>query len=308
MTAEQMMVAGTAAIASGVITHLIAKSLVVHPPAKLVRRNIYNRRVPVVLGIPVAGVSAAALVILGIVRAATGSSAVGSARMLVATAAVIVVMGVAGLLDDLRGDERPRGFSGHLTALKRGKVTGGIVKLAAGGAVGLVAGALLAGEGAFGLFGTPLVDLREAGWAEAWRVIEIGLFVALTANLMNLLDRAPGRAAKAIFLLAAVCMAGARATWGVAAAPLLGAMAGVFALDLKQKGMAGDAGVNAAGGVVGLGLATLGAPLRLPVLILLLALNLASEKWSFSRLIEENRALRRIDEWGRGNRDTDPAR
>lgn len=308
MTAEQTAVALTMAIVCGVTARVAAVRILQDPPKRLMRTNVNGREVPAALGLPVVIVATGGVTVLAMLRAGSGSNATASPRMLLATGAIVVVMGAAGLLDDLQGDERPRGFSGHLAALRKGRVTGGIVKLVAGGVVGLVAGALIAGEGTFGLFGSRLIDFRAADWGDAWRVMEVGLFVALTANLINLLDRAPGRSSKAAFILAAACVLASRPTWVVAAAPLLGALAGVVRLDLRERGMAGDSGVNAVGGVLGLGLATLPVPGRWWALAAVLALNLASERWSFSRLIRSNAVLARIDQWGRIISDEDPPR
>ena len=55
--------------------------------------------------------------------------------------------------------------------------------------------------------------------------------------------------------------------------------------------MLGDAGANPLGGVLGLGLAlSLDETWRLVAIGVLVLLNLASEKWSFSKLIERVRA------------------
>ena len=188
----------------------------------------------------------------------------------------------AGAWDDLRGAELPRGFKGHLEAIRSGRLTGGLVKLIAGGIVGLAAGFIVAG-------GDDLLD-----------VALIGASVALMANLVNLLDRAPGRAGKATLIVGLPLLALGSACWAVPAAGLLGALVAVLPIDLRERGMLGDAGANPLGGVLGLGLA-----LSLPswvgwgIVVLLAALNVASEKISFSRVIERNTWLHRLDLAGR---------
>jgi hypothetical protein len=65
--------------------------------------------------------------------------------------------------------------------------------------------------------------------------------------------------------------------------------------------MLGDAGANPLGAAVGLGIAV-SLPTVLSVAVaalVLLALNLASEKWSFSRAIEATPWLKVVDMWGR---------
>ncbi len=64
--------------------------------------------------------------------------------------------------------------------------------------------------------------------------------------------------------------------------------------------MLGDAGANPLGAVLGVGLAaSLDEPARLVAIVVLLALNLASEKWSFSKAIEASPPLRWLDGLGR---------
>jgi hypothetical protein len=88
--------------------------------------------------------------------------------------------------------------------------------------------------------------------------------------------------------------------WVVAAAGLLGALAGCLSLDLSERAMLGDAGANPLGAVLGLGLGvTLETTGRLAAIALLVVLNAASEKWSFSRAIERVGWLRALDDIGR---------
>jgi UDP-N-acetylmuramyl pentapeptide phosphotransferase/UDP-N-acetylglucosamine-1-phosphate transferase len=64
--------------------------------------------------------------------------------------------------------------------------------------------------------------------------------------------------------------------------------------------MLGDAGSNAIGAVLGVGLALAASEVVLVIAIVALAaLNLASEKWSFSRVIERTKPLSVIDSLGR---------
>ena len=191
-------------------------------------------------------------------------------------------MFLVGLWDDLRGDERPRGFSGHLGALKGGAVTGGMVKLLGGGMASLLAMYLL----------DDLVSI--------WFFLLGGACIALTANLFNLLDRAPGRAGK-VWLLAAVVVAGISTDWRLWAAGTIGAVIAAMPLDLRAVGMLGDAGANPMGAVLGLGLVLAsGFPATLAVVVaVLLGLNLLSEKVSFSKVIETTPWLARLDHLGR---------
>lgn len=244
-------------------------------PARLTRTNVHGRRVPAVLGFPLVAASLAGL--LAVALAAPDDR---SGRIVGATALALLVMGGAGWWDDLQGDERDRGFRGHLRALMQGKVTGGSVKIAAGGATGVVAALVVPG-----------------GIGE--RVL-LALIVPLAANLVNLLDRAPGRAGKvALVLLAVPAAAGAVGVqWAIA--PPLVALLVVLGWDLREKAMLGDSGANAIGAIAGLGVGlTFGTPGRGIVLIALLGANLASERWSFSETIARSPALAWLDMLGR---------
>jgi UDP-N-acetylmuramyl pentapeptide phosphotransferase/UDP-N-acetylglucosamine-1-phosphate transferase len=244
------------------------------PPGALMRTNLYGRAVPAILGLPV--VAAGAVVALG-------ASRVVPLPVALATGVVIVVLGVAGYVDDRRGREAARGFRGHLRAARRGELTGGIVKLVAGAAAGLIAGALV---------------------AEFPQALLGALLVAGTANLFNLLDTAPGRAGKVAAAALVGLVAVGDPAWATAASGTLGGVLTVLPLDLRERGMLGDAGANALGAVVGLGLAASLSPgAQALVLAVVAALNLASERWSFGRAIERVPALRALDRWGRGRAD-----
>jgi hypothetical protein len=122
-----------------------------------------------------------------------------------------------------------------------------------------------------------------------------GGVIAGTANLVNLLDLRPGRALKAVIGLALPM-----ALPSPAAATALGASVGVIADDLDARSMLGDTGANAAGALVGLALVERTGPVgRAVALAALTALTLASERVSFSAVIERHPLLRRLDRWGR---------
>ncbi|MFN2389687.1 MAG: hypothetical protein ABR575_08815 [Actinomycetota bacterium] len=241
-----------------------------------VRTNVAGADVPVVLGEALLAGGGAALCGVAAAVAVYG----GSLLPVAATIAVLSLLGAAGRWDDRRGDERPRGYSGHLGAARAGRLTGGIVKLAAGTIAGLAAAALT---------------------ADGWRAgIEVALLVPLTANLVNLFDRAPGRAGKVALVAAVPLLLLGDPAWRPAGAGVAGALVACMPRDLAARGMLGDEGANAVGGVLGLGLAlSLGEPWRLVALAVVAALNAASERWSFARAIERVPALRALDRLGR---------
>jgi UDP-GlcNAc:undecaprenyl-phosphate GlcNAc-1-phosphate transferase len=259
---------------SGWIAKLVAERRLANHDARLVRTNVDGRPVPAVLGDALCAGTLCGLAAWAIWEVAVVGAYLG--RRPPALAVIVVALWAAGRWDDLQGDERPRGFGGHLAAARSGRLTGGIVKLLIGGLAGLAAGALVA-----------------SGWA----VVEIGALVALSANLLNLLDRAPGRAGKIGLLFAYVLMFLGD---GLILVPLTGALIGCLVFDLRAHAMLGDAGANPLGGAVGLALGlSLDRPGRLVALGVLVLLNALSEKFSFSRAIERVGFLRAFDRLGR---------
>jgi hypothetical protein len=279
VTGEQLLSALASAAAGGAIATLLAVRFLQEPREELVRTNVDGRLVPAVLGHAlvlgaILGNSLVAIVWIFIPRLSFGST-----RMTGAVCVALLLLFFGGIWDDFGGDEPDRGFRGHLTAARHGRVTGGLVKIAAGCLAGVAAGAIL-GRG--------------------WAVLEIGAIVALTANFVNLLDRAPGRAGKAGLLIGIPLALFGSPSWTVVATGLLGALIACLPFDLRGRGMLGDAGANPLGGVLGLGLAvSLAHPGRLVAIAVLLLLNLLSERISFSRVIEATPALKWVDMLGR---------
>ncbi len=198
-------------------------------------------------------------------------------------AVALVGAACAGALDDLRGSSSAKGLRGHLGALADGQVTTGALKIVGIGASALVGAALMDRGTARGSVST----LAGAG------------LVAGAANLGNLLDLRPGRALKAV-VLAGFPLTVTRGAGALPAAAAVGAAVGVLSPDLRGESMLGDTGANAAGALVGFGLAErLGTTGRLGALLLLTAATVASEKVSFTEVIERTPGLRELDAWGR---------
>lgn len=283
MTTDQAITALSAGLAGAGLAALLAAARLAAPPKRLMRRNYRGLDVPAVLGGPLVIGGLSALVCVAMAGAA-GWDPGRVGRVGFAAALGAGVFYVAGSLDDRRGDEADRGFGGHLAALRGGRMTGGVLKIAAGFFVAALTYALL----------DPVVDATRP------ELIGAVVLVPATANLINLLDRAPGRAGKTALLVAAPLVAFGSAAWTVAAAGCLGALIALLGKDLRERAMLGDAGANPLGAVLGLGL---GLSLRggglWIALALVVALNVLSEKVSFSRVIEKTPGLRDFDRWGR---------
>ena len=189
--------------------------------------------------------------------------------------------GLLGLIDDLAAVGEDRGFKGHLRALREGRITTGMLKLVGGAAVAVV------------LVATP-------GFKSGRTLIVDALLIALAANLGNLLDRAPGRTIKfGLVAYVPIAIAVGSAPIGIAIAPVMGAALGLLGDDLHERLMLGDTGANVVGAVLGLAV-VLGSrdSIRLGVMLVLLALNIAAELVSFSRVIDAVPFLRWFDRLG----------
>jgi UDP-N-acetylmuramyl pentapeptide phosphotransferase/UDP-N-acetylglucosamine-1-phosphate transferase len=221
---------------------------------------------------------------------ATIGAALGAPSVRTAVAALTAgaVSGAVGFYDDIVGN-RPeqkaaKGFAGHLGALREGRVTSGLVKIAGVGAAGLAASALIGSR-------------HSGGFRRSADVLLGAGVIAGTANLINLLDLRPGRAIKAGLAVGAPLTLG---RGGGVAAGTLGAGAALLPADLGEEIMLGDAGANALGALLGVALtARTGTAGRLFALTVLASLTAASEKVSFTKVIQDTPWLRRLDELGR---------
>ncbi|MFI5490581.1 hypothetical protein [Micromonospora echinaurantiaca] len=251
------------------------------------RTNFRGRAVSLAAG-PALAVGAAGAGAFGATSAASGAAALVAG----------VGAGAVGLYDDVVGgrpeQKTAKGFAGHLAALREGRVTAGLIKIVGVGAAGLGAAALLATDPRVaahprrqrhGAFGRGVDVLLGAG------------VVAGTANLLNLLDLRPGRALKSGMLLGAPLAGGPH---GGIAAGAVGAAAGLLPDDLGERVMIGDSGANALGAVLGVALAARTGPVgRAGVLAVLAGLTAASEKVSFTQVIQRTPGLRELDALGR---------
>jgi UDP-GlcNAc:undecaprenyl-phosphate GlcNAc-1-phosphate transferase len=189
---------------------------------------------------------------------------------------------VIGLLDDVAGNREATGIRGHVRKLIREKeVTTGLIKAAAGLLIGIAGAWLIGGEG--------------------FELAVQALVIALSANLVNLLDLRPGRACKGVLIaLAVLSIVSIRAADSPAFWLMLGIVIAYFPDDVKARVMMGDAGANLLGGGIGYLIASTCSPVvTLLWLGVLVVLHLYAEKYSLSDTIEKNRLLRWLDVLGR---------
>lgn len=266
----------------------------------------------------------------GALQAAINPDALRDAAWLAPVLLVCIAFAL-GLADDVFGDSGDKGFRGHLAALRRGRLTTGGLKMLGIGLAALAACAEPALRRTFDAAAdlTPRTEILVvlAGWLLGAAV------VALSANLVNLTDLRPGRALKSYSLLAVIGVAcavpwamgsaviaeeqvpAAMPPWAQAsltavtlAILLLGPVLAVWRYDLGERGMLGDAGANAAGALAGFVIAATLPLWGLAVAaVILLALNVASEKVSFSAVIDRVGVLRWLDRLGRVREEVDEA-
>ena len=248
----------------------------------LERTNYRDHTLPTAGGLVLVLAAIAAQGVVALADAAGWSYEPGTAPVRAQVLVLVLGLGFLGLLDDLAGAGQSGGFRGHLTALARGRLTTGSLKLFGGAAVGVV---VVAGPRAGSIGPTPLPAAP----------------VAPGADLGHLFDRAPGRTLKvglAGFVVLAVATSAPASLAGVAL--VMGAAAALLVPDLREELMLGDVGANVVGGVLGLGLVLVTAPeVRTVALVAVAALNLASEAVSFSRVIDRTPPLRALDRAGR---------
>jgi len=246
------------------------------------RENYRGHILPTAVGVIAALAVLAVDAVVTLVVAAGAEPDADAVRGLRLVTVASLGFALLGLLDDLGGAGESGGFRGHLGALAHGRLTTGAAKLFGGAAVAVV-----------------VVSAREPD--SLGRLLADGALVALAANLGNLFDRAPGRTTKVTLVAFAVLVAAAGAEPVLAGVALaVGAGAGLLAADLSERLMLGDAGANVLGAALGLGVVLACSPgVRTAVLVVVALLNLASERVSFSRVINAVPPLRTADRWGR---------
>ncbi len=234
----------------------------------------------------------AVLLVVALVRLVLAAEDAWYAWDQLSSTTLIAVTGFSllGLFDDVAGVGQSGGFRSHVGALRRGRVTSGMIKLVGGAAVGVVVVSVMQGD-------TPFL---QEGTGSVVGLLRDGAIVALAANLGNLFDRAPGRATKFTAVTFVVLALVVRNSILFMPAVAIGSGLGLLAPDLRERAMLGDAGANPLGAVCGIA-ALWAVPdpwARWVLLAGVLGFNLVSEVVSFSTVIDSVGPLRWFDRLG----------
>lgn len=192
----------------------------------------------------------------------------------------LIAMCLVGILDDIIGNRDVSGLKGHFKSLFKGNLTTGGFKALFGGFVGLIISVAISKN---------IID-----------IVVNTLIIALSTNLMNLLDLRPGRAIKVYLLLAIVIFLTIIGYPKGLILLILPSVIVYFSHDLKAKAMMGDTGSNVLGISIGMLVAIgYGLGVRVGWLLFLIFIHILTEKYSLTKIIEQNKFLNFIDKLGR---------
>ncbi|NLJ77797.1 MAG: phospho-N-acetylmuramoyl-pentapeptide-transferase [Tissierellia bacterium] len=193
----------------------------------------------------------------------------------------LVSMGLAGLLDDLIGDDSTKGLRGHIKSLLLGDLTTGGIKAGIGFMVAMLISIIISNT---------IMEI----------IVNI-LVMALFTNLINLFDLRPGRANKIFILTSAIMLyTSIIKHFNFLLFSFYGILITYLPIDLKEKAMMGDVGSNVLGITLGVFcILTHSLRIRAIYLSILIIIHIVSERVSFSEIIENNRLLKFIDNIGR---------
>lgn len=192
----------------------------------------------------------------------------------------IMAMFFAGILDDIIGNRDVSGLKGHFKSLLKGRLTTGGFKALFGGFVGVIISIGISKN---------ITD-----------IIINTLIIALSTNLMNLLDLRPGRAIKGYLFITIIIFLTLIGYVKVLPLLVIPNVLAYFNYDLKAKAMMGDTGSNVLGISIGILIAMgYSVNVRLSWLVFLIFIHLLTEKYSLTKIIENNKILNFIDKLGR---------
>lgn len=190
------------------------------------------------------------------------------------------LIGFAGILDDLVGEEKVKGLKGHLIKMYKGELTSGGLKAIIGGLTALYVSFA---------FSIDLIDL-----------LLNTLLILFYINAMNLFDVRPGRAIKVFLIICIIIWISSKAPDRFLTFLLIGGILPLFKGDLKEEYMLGDTGSNILGYTLGFTSAiSMNISLKFFLIILLVILHIIAEVTSITTLINKNPLLKYIDNLGR---------
>lgn len=192
----------------------------------------------------------------------------------------IISMFFAGVLDDIIGNRDVSGLKGHLKSLLKGSLTTGGFKALFGGFVGVI---------------ISIAVSKNIG-----DIIINTLIIALSTNLMNLLDLRPGRAIKVYISISIVLFLTLTGYIKSLMLLIVPNVLAYFNYDLKARAMMGDTGSNVLGISIGM-LVVMGYSIKIRIgwLVFLVFIHILTEKYSLTKIIEKNKFLNFIDKLGR---------
>ncbi len=195
-------------------------------------------------------------------------------------------MTLFGLVDDVFGTRHASGLKGHLKELTSGSLTTGALKALVGGFIALLVS----------------LEVREGAGLYRWVFLLTNtLIIALSTNMINLLDLRPGRAGKGFLVTSGfLIVAGAGQPQLLYLAAVAGSLVAFLPHDLKAGAMMGDTGSNMLGMTLGYtAVFVLAIPVKIAFLLILIGLHLLTEKYSLTELIAKNKLLNYLDMIGR---------
>lgn len=193
----------------------------------------------------------------------------------------ILLVGLVGLVDDLIGEKNIKGLKGHIISFFKGSPTTGSLKAAVGFLVSLLISILMS------------KDIIE--------IIVNTFLISLFINFNNLMDLRPGRSVKAFILVSILLLLTSNNDeYKFLIYSFYGMLLVYFPLDLRAKVMMGDVGSNVLGVTLGIYCAfSNDIIIKTVYLIILIIIHIITERYSLSKIIENNRFLKFLDDLGR---------
>ncbi len=203
---------------------------------------------------------------------------IGEKEVIINYIFLTIIIGLTGFIDDIAGNKKNQGFRKHFKKILDKKLTTGCFKVI----ISTVTVSLVIYEKNYTYYGFLLVLL----------------LIILMTNFLNLLDLRPGRSIK-FFILGFLFVVITLPEMLLYFIPFI-ILLPYLAYELKGQIMMGDTGANVLGVILGYTFSFWVNQSGLIVMILsLLILNLLSEKYSFTKIIKENKILNWLDKIGR---------